>query len=352
MTRILLIEDEQDVRETTAEILELANFEVITAENGKIGVDLAREKKPDLIICDIMMPVMDGYEVLYMLGKNPATSTIPFIFLSAKSEKGDVRHGMNLGADDYLTKPFEEMELLNAVDTRIAKKEVFQSAYQPTPDDLDNFINHARGAAKLKELSENRASKVFVKKQTLFHEGEHPYFLYFIKSGKIKTYKSNSFGKDFVSGVYSAGDFLGHIALLRETPYSQSAEVIEDAEIIQIPKEEFMALFRKDRDVAARFIKLLAGNVVEQEQELLRLAYDSVRKRAAVVLVDLYDKYKDSETGKAEIEISREDLAGMVGTAKESLIRTLSGFKEDGYLDIVKKRILIEDPTRLKQVKF
>jgi CheY-like chemotaxis protein len=97
MKKILLIEDNTEVRENTAEILELADYTVFTAANGKIGVELAKREMPDLIICDIMMPELDGYGVLHVLSKNPATASIPFIFLTAKSEKDDFRKGMNLG---------------------------------------------------------------------------------------------------------------------------------------------------------------------------------------------------------------------------------------------------------------
>ncbi|MCA6407955.1 MAG: response regulator, partial [Cytophagales bacterium] len=121
MSKILIIEDNLEVRENTAEILELAQYKVITAENGKTGVELAIKGKPDLIICDIMMPVLDGYGVLHMLSKNPETAAIPFIFLTAKSEKSDYRKGMELGADDYITKPFDDTQLLNAIEIRLKK---------------------------------------------------------------------------------------------------------------------------------------------------------------------------------------------------------------------------------------
>ena len=100
MKKILLIEDNVDVRENTAEILTLANYHVSTAQNGKEGVELAQQQNPDLIICDIMMPVLDGYGVLHMLSKNPETATIPFIFLTAKAERSELRKGMEMGADD------------------------------------------------------------------------------------------------------------------------------------------------------------------------------------------------------------------------------------------------------------
>jgi len=112
MKKIILIEDNVEMRENTAEILELSNYKVFSAPNGKEGVKLVHKEKPDLIICDIMMPELDGYGVLHMLSKNPDTAVIPFIFLTAKAEKADYRKGMSMGADDYLTKPFDDMELL------------------------------------------------------------------------------------------------------------------------------------------------------------------------------------------------------------------------------------------------
>src|SRR5436309_2058407 len=110
MKTILIIEDNQDVRENTAEILELASYNVIQTANGREGVDMAQKSKPDLIICDIMMPELDGYGVIHLLNKNKLTANIPFIFQSAKGERGDFRKGMDMGADDYISKPFDDIE--------------------------------------------------------------------------------------------------------------------------------------------------------------------------------------------------------------------------------------------------
>src|SRR5688500_9225400 len=115
MKKILLIEDNEDIRTNTAEILELSNYTVIVAENGKVGVMKALETQPDLIICDIMMPELDGYGVLHAIQRNESIKNTPFIFLTAKTERTDIRKGMELGADDYVTKPFDGTELLNAV---------------------------------------------------------------------------------------------------------------------------------------------------------------------------------------------------------------------------------------------
>src|SRR5690349_12040541 len=137
MKKILLIEDNNEVRENTTEILQLAGYDVVTASNGKIGVELAQKENPDLIICDIMMPELDGYGVLHILSKKPETARIPFIFLTAKTEKSDVRKGMALGADDYLTKPFDDTDLLNAIEARLRKSALQQKEYPSTAEGLD-----------------------------------------------------------------------------------------------------------------------------------------------------------------------------------------------------------------------
>src|ERR1700749_2614706 len=138
--KVLILEDNNDIRENIVEILELANYSVFAAYNGKTGVDLAIKHTPDIILCDIMMPELDGYGVLYMLNKNPATAAIPFIFLTAKAERLDLRKGMEMGADDYLTKPFDDIELLNAVESRLKKKEAQQTFYSRSLDNLNVLL--------------------------------------------------------------------------------------------------------------------------------------------------------------------------------------------------------------------
>ena len=129
MKKIPSIEDNNSIRENTAEILEMSNYQVVTAENGKEGVELTLRESPDLIICDIMMPVLDGFSVPHMLQKNPSTKNIPFIFLTAMAERTDFREGMELGADDYVTKPFTGMELLSAVERRLKKIDLLKEEY-------------------------------------------------------------------------------------------------------------------------------------------------------------------------------------------------------------------------------
>ncbi|MUG92643.1 response regulator [Scytonema sp. UIC 10036] len=138
--KILVIEDETSVRQNLIELLTYENFKVVAAENGLIGVQLAHEEVPDLIICDVMMPELDGHDVLQKLRQQPLTATIPFIFLTAKCEKADVRQGMVLGADDYLTKPFTRVELLAAISSRLEKQAAIRQQSQKKLDELRSNI--------------------------------------------------------------------------------------------------------------------------------------------------------------------------------------------------------------------
>ena len=154
MSKILVIEDELSVRENILARLEAEGFETVNAENGLNGVELARSHKPDLIICDVMMPEMDGYGVLSMLRQNPVTATIPFIFLTAKADKVDLRQGMEMGADDYLTKPFTRTQLLGAIAARLQKQAVVTQQSEKKLEDLRRSITDALPQEVLIPLSE------------------------------------------------------------------------------------------------------------------------------------------------------------------------------------------------------
>ena len=156
MKTILLIEDNSEIRENTAEILELANYRVAVAENGKEGIEKAHAVKPDVIICDIMMPVLDGYGVLHMLNKSEELRDTPFIFLTAKTERNDFRKGMEMGADDYITKPFTETELLSAIESRLKKAELLKRDIPNGIEGWRTVVETVTGKDPLAELKEDR----------------------------------------------------------------------------------------------------------------------------------------------------------------------------------------------------
>ncbi|MGF1493231.1 MAG: response regulator [Microcoleaceae cyanobacterium] len=143
MKRILVVEDEQSVREIILDMLEAEAFQAVGAENALVGIELAKENTPDLIICDVMMPGMSGYEMLERLRRDPITEVVPFIFLTARATPTDLRHGMNLGADDYLTKPFTRQELLSTIQTRIQKQETIKQKTQTQLNQLRTQIMFA-----------------------------------------------------------------------------------------------------------------------------------------------------------------------------------------------------------------
>lgn len=349
---ILLIEDNFEMRENTTEIMELANYTVITAVNGKDGVSKAKENLPDLIICDIMMPEMDGYGVLYILSKDPLTCAIPFVFLTAKAEKNEFRKGMNLGADDYVTKPFEEMELLSVIESRLERNELFKLGYEQNLQGVTNFIGEARGLSEFNKLSENKKVRTYHKKEIIFYEGDFANATFFVSSGKVRTYKINDDAKEYSIDLYGPGDFIGYLSILEGEEFKVSAEAMEDSEILKIPKEDFTDLLFKNRDVSNSFIKMLARNVLEKEEKLLSLAYDSVRKRVADALVVLQKKYNEKESEIFAISISRNELASMVGTSPETVIRTLSDFKEEKLIEVKGSKITIVKPNELAHLRF
>jgi DNA-binding NarL/FixJ family response regulator len=137
MKRILVIEDEPEMRRNLLTILKLEKFQPLGAENGRVGLELVKREKPDLILCDVMMPELDGHDVLEALRKDEDTASIPFIFLTAKGEKADLRSGMNLGADDYLTKPVAKADLLRAIAARLLRSE--QTAQREFKPDFTSY---------------------------------------------------------------------------------------------------------------------------------------------------------------------------------------------------------------------
>jgi CRP-like cAMP-binding protein/CheY-like chemotaxis protein len=347
MHKILLIEDNNDVRENTAEILELANYRVITAENGKIGVEKAILEKPDLIICDIMMPVLDGYGVLHLINKNKDLKNLPFIFLTAKAERGDFRKGMEMGADDYITKPFTDVELLNSIESRLKKMDLLKKNYPVDIQGVHQFMSDMGKGDALKNLAAGRNINHYKKKQVIYTEGNHPGKMYYVEKGKVKTFKTNDDGKELTVGLFSEGDFFGYVALLENSVYKETAEAMEDTEVALIPREEFESLINNNPEVTRKFIRMLAHNVVEKEEQLLGLAYNSLRKRVADALITLEKKYRKNSDTQFSIHISREDLANIAGTATESLIRTLSDFRGEKLIDIKEGNIIILNEKKL-----
>jgi CRP-like cAMP-binding protein/CheY-like chemotaxis protein len=351
MKSILVIDDNKDIRENTAEILDLSGYKTFTAENGKKGVEIALKEKPDVIVCDIMMPELDGYGVLHLVRKHESTQNIPFIFLTAKTDRTDFRKGMEMGADDYITKPFEDIELLNAIEVRLKKAEVFENKYQPTQQGVNLFLQDVKATGLLDKLSDQYVVESYGKKQALYQEGKRPRYLYYLLKGKVKGVKGHEDGKEYITDIFSEGDFIGYHAMIEDKNYDDSAIVLEDAEVMQIPKEDFLNMVYGDINIASKFIRIITQNVKEKEERLINLAYSSLRKRVAKALVNIHGKFNAPGENKP-IEVSRDDIAQYVGAATESLIRTLSDFKAEKLITIKEGKISINDIDKLKNLLY
>jgi DNA-binding response OmpR family regulator len=355
MKKILVIDDNTDIRENTAEILTLGGYFVLTAENGKKGVAAALADVPDLIVCDIMMPELDGYGVLHLLKKNASTENIPFIFLTAKTERTDFRKGMELGADDYITKPFDDLELLRAIEMRFRKTAVLQGAYPATDSGANELLRDLKGSGMISLDPSLYETQVLPKKMLLYTEGKRPRYLYWLKSGKVKTYMTHPDGKEYITNLYAPGDFIGYLAILEDKNYDDLAEVLEEAEVHLIPKEIFLNAVFNDMNIATKFIRLISKDVKEKENRLLHLAYDSLRKRVAKALLAIHAKFLAELPGDSStkpLDIPREDIAQYVGTATESLIRTLSDFKSEKLISISEGKITIVDAKKLQGLLY
>ena len=345
-TKILIIEDNADIRESCEEILAMAGYAVITAADGKIGVEMAIKHLPSLVICDIMMPELDGYGVLYLLNKNPKTNAIPLIFLTAKAERTDVRKGMEMGADDYLIKPFDDIELLKAIESRLSKKKQQEQFYTQGLKKLTEFSKNSDGALELKNLVELKRIRNLKKGQILYYEGDTTQGVYLVLSGKIKISKLSEDGRIFLTGIYHTDEYFGmHDALVAKV-HLETAEAMEEASICLLQKEQFDEVLSKYPNIAMQFIHLLASSIQNKDEQLVQMAYHSVRKRMAETLIRI------SEINKNTIfKISRDDLAAMAGMATETVSRTLSDFKEENLLEKKGSEIQLINLPKLENMK-
>ncbi len=345
MKTILLIEDDTALRENTAELLELSGYKVFTAPNGKIGIEKAKKEIPNVIVCDIMMPEIDGYGVLEAVAVEEKTKHIPFIFLSAKTEHKEIRRGMDMGADDYLTKPFEEEELLSAIESRLAKASILAMRENnnlvddESPQNLNQLKNYFCDEGQLASYKKGEA---------IYRKGGHSNSMFLILKGVVKTHTMDANAKELITGLYKADDFIGFTSFEDNVPYSETATAVEDTEVVGVSKKYVKDILKKSQDVSLELLNLLTDNLSDVKQQLLKMAYSSVRKKTAATILQFVD-IMDKKTG-IPLRISRNDLATTAGIATESLIRTLSDFKKEGIIEIEGRDIHIINLEKLRDI--
>ncbi len=348
MKKILLIEDDEHLRDNIKELLELSNYQVLIAGNGKDGVEKAVQHNPDLIICDIVLPILDGFSVLHLLQRHESLRTTPFIIVTAKTGREEYRKAMELGADDFLTKPFELTELLNAIETRLKKYE-FQSKRIELKDKSNYHL--ADEQLVIKEFFNDRNINIYKKKEIIYSEGNHLNGLYYLVRGKVKTYLTNDAGKSIITDLYNDGDIFGYVPYFKGSNYYDNAVAIEKSELAIIPSTEFETLLSNNHSFSKNMIQMLAKNIHFKEHKLLSIAYNSLRRKVADALIQIHQKYHNNGNPISSINISRYNLANIAGTATESLVRTLSDFQSEKLIEFDKDGgIIILNALKLERL--
>ena len=345
MKTILLILHDSKQRKRIAEILSLASYTVHQCDEGKTGAAHAISLVPDVILCATKLPKLDGFGVYNLLRDHPATANIPFVFLCTPHTHLEVRRAMEAGADDALSLSSSDEEILGAVRSRLMRAE--QRAMM-----IQSFITPSRveaggmSEAELSALQQLGRLRRIKKGEVLYTDDSTPHNVYYVVRGKIKTYRTHELGRNFITGLYGAGEFLGHIAALERKHHGDSAQALDDCEVLVIPSQDFLSLLLHSGVMSQRFLTMLADELEGKDDTLVRLAYNSVRKRVADALLALERHYHESDQC-FHMNISRENLANLAGTATETTIRTLHDFKEEKLIDIQGGTITILNKEKL-----
>jgi CRP-like cAMP-binding protein len=261
-----------------------------------------------------------------------------------------MRKGMEMGADDYLTKPFQEVELLRAIEARFKKSKTIS----PLTDSVTDVsaVHEALSFLDLPTWDGEKKSQTHAKKQVIYSEGDHPIRLYYLAKGKVKTYHTNKDGKYFITSFVQEGEFFGFVDVLENQAYRESAESLEETHIISVSASDFLQRIKENIHLEVFFRKALTTYLLKNEKLLVEMAYQSLRMRVAMVLVELAKTYGNNLSEPLVIKLSREDLASRVGTATESVIRTLSDFKKEGYVDVKGGEMTLKNIEGLAKLKY
>lgn len=349
---ILVIEDDGPSRDNISEILELADYDVLRAENGKKGLEMVRTNHPDLILCDISMPILDGFGVLHAIQNTPELESIPFVFLTGQAKKGSFRIAMDNGADDYLTKPFSGDELLKVVHAHLKKIQILKDAFSIENGKFTLSNGENKKPSKDKLILDKKYIRKYSTKEFIFHEGDKPEHLYYIVKGKVKAFKMNYWGKEYITDLYKEGDFFGYLALLEGFDHKESVMAIENSQISIISKQEYFDLLNNDTEVSVSFIKTLTANLNIANDKLLSMAYDSARKKVAEALLFINKKYQITGSNDVAFPIRREIISSIAGLSPESVSRNLTDFFQEGLIKINNRTIKIVDLKKLENLKW
>lgn len=346
---ILIIEDNEEIRDNTAELLELSGYQVLTASNGKEGLSKLQTDDVHMVLCDIMMPELDGYGVLRAVQNIPRHKDLPFVFLTAKSERSDFRYAMDLGADDYLTKPFSGEELLRVITARLKKAADRETRKESTA--VADFADKEISVEEALEQISNKSTKNLRPKDMLFMEGDTGTHVYYVRKGRLKLFKTNEWGKEYITEIISPGGFIGHLAIMGDGTHKNSSMALETSEITSVPQDVFIDMMKSNRGIAIHFVKMLSGDLTSSDEKLIKLAYNSARKRVAEALLYLCRQYNPANERTKSFPVNRENLSAIAGISPESVSRNLTDFKDEKLIVTEDGNVRIIDYNRLANLR-
>jgi len=345
MKKILLIEDDEDFRASTVEILSLSNYEVQACKNGKEGVQKSLSWKPDLIICDIILPHLDGYGVLRALRNSDYLKDVLIICITGHQEIEHYRKCMEFGADDFLLKPFSPTELLKAIETRFDRHAI-HSEHLTT----QSSTGREKYDDILAKALEGRPVVPGRKGSPMFEAGQTPRFVCYVLSGMIRTIRFDYSGKELTTGIYTKGQFVGLPEALTGVPFIDSAIVLLNAELVLLPIVDFLQFANHEPAFLSGLVNQLASDVMSKNQLMLNLAYQDMRGKVALALIRLHQSYKREDPQSTFVKQPRTIIASIAGVAKESATRTMIDFVEEGLVEVTSEGYRILNFERLERL--
>jgi len=345
MKKILLIEDDEEFRASTVDILSLSNYEVQACKNGKEGVQKSLSWKPDLIICDIILPKLDGYGVLRVLRNSEFLKDVLIICITGHQEIEHYRKCMEFGADDFLLKPFSPTELLKAIETRFDRHSI-HSEHLTT----QSSTGRKKYDDILAKVLEGRPVVPGRKGSPMFEAGQTPRFACYVISGMIRTIRFDFSGKELTTGIFTKGKFVGLSEALQGIPFMDSAIVLQNSELILIPIVDFLQITHREPVFLSSLVNQLALDVISNNQLLINLAYQDMRGKVALALLRLYQFYKKDNPQVTHVKQPRAIIASMAGVAKESATRTMIDFVEEGIVEVTPEGYRILNFERLERL--
>jgi CRP/FNR family transcriptional regulator, polysaccharide utilization system transcription regulator len=324
---VLVIHDATGLRQNIVELLTLSGYNTLAAVNGKKGLEVLAKHEPDLILCAVTMPELDGYGVLRALQNIPGMINVPFIFWGSKTESKDLRKGMNLGADDYLVKPLDE-DLLEVISMRLKKREQIKQQFEREHKRKDDIPYEKDNLGSLFSSSPFKVAKKVKAKQAIYMEGDPVNFVFYLAKGKVKTFTGSEDGKEIITRLYREGDIFGYISLFEEFR-KESCTAIVQSELIILPRIVFLEILESSNDVALKLIKTLSDNLLETGDRMTKLAYGSSSQKIADALMFYARIYQDHPD---DFPFDRRDISTLAGVAKESVSRKIFYFSSKGLI--------------------